>query len=78
MTDLQHVVAVHHSTISKVDPEPAPLTRRYYGRTKSPEHTTVKVDPAVWELALAHCDGHPNRIEIIDAHTVRIHNQPWR
>lgn len=41
--------------------------------------TTLTVDKRVWKTALQHADGDASRIEVVDEHNVKIHNNGnWR
>lgn len=44
---------------------------------KSSRITTLQVDLRVWRTALALCEGNPRRLQVINAETVIIHNNPW-
>ena len=62
------------------EPEPVPQRRAQPREVRrAGAVTTMTIDKRVWKTALQHADGDSSRIEVIDEHNVRIHNNGnWR
>lgn len=64
---------LHHATVSNWGDHRKKVLRI---KGKSSRITTLRVDLRVWQTALTLCDGNPRRLQVIDAKTVIVHNNP--
>lgn len=74
MTALPQTARVHHATVTRHSEGEKFLSRPRLRIVKESRVFTVKVAPILWAHALDATDGDAKRIEVINAHSLVIHN----